>query len=103
MTWNDPVFRAQLLKNPLATMKESLDYDCPFDLYMSARADGDGDESGKDKFAPIYTGGWIGDGDLIRLNLPPAPEDPRHRAEALAAFNQDHIFFLPHKSRKPRK
>src|SRR5262245_59270255 len=89
MSWNDPDFRARLLRpcGALQAMKEASDYDRQFDLTMSVREDDDGHQKGPDRFEPIYTGGWIGDGDLIRFNLPPAPRDPKQRAEALAAFN----------------
>jgi len=90
ITWNHERFRTQFLENPLLAMNSQFGYDCPFDVTMKAkRAD--------DHFDPVHTGGWVGANNTVRLYLPPVPEDPKQKAEALATFNQDRVLFLSRK------
>ena len=98
LTWNpDGKFKQKFLENPLGAMQEAFDYECPFDLALQATESGPGNEHHYDA---LHTGGWVGTNNAVELRLPPAPAKEQ-RAEALAAYNHDFIFFLREKSTEP--
>jgi ribosomally synthesized peptide (two-chain TOMM family) len=97
IAWNDDnnEFKKDFFDDPIGAMKKHFQYDCPFDVRMTANPS---DEvSNPHHFDPTHTGGWVGTNNTIRLFLPPAPKDPKQKAEALAAFNQARVLFLSRK------
>lgn len=94
--WSDPVFRDRFKEDPVGMMKEAFGYEFPFDVEFVAQF------SDKIKnphhFDPVHTGGWVGRNNEIHMVLPPAPP-VEQRAEALAAYNADHLLFLTDRQR----
>jgi ribosomally synthesized peptide (two-chain TOMM family) len=98
MSWNDVNFKEKFLKDPIGAMHAAYGYVCPFDVKFEAKASGPDNEHYYDA---LHTGGWVGTNNTVELCLPPAPAREQ-RAEALAAYNHDCIFFLREKSSEGR-
>jgi ribosomally synthesized peptide (two-chain TOMM family) len=100
LTWkkNNKGFEERFLKNPLLAMEQEFNYLCPFEIDFKAKRSGPGNPHFYDAKT---TGGWVGTNNGVGLCLPPAPPK-EERAEALAAYNQQFIFFLREKDDGPK-
>src|SRR5262245_36263722 len=107
-------FQDEFSNDPIAAMERWFHYYCPFNMGQNsnnnpynqmglqvykAQAQAS-DPPPVDRFLPAHTGGWVGANNTIRLYLPTAPDNPDDHAEALAAFNQQHLFFLSYPQKK---
>lgn len=94
LTWKNKGFEERFLKHPLLAMEQEFDYSCPFELDFKAKRSG---PDNPHRYDAKTTGGWVGTNNEVVLCLPPAPAK-EERAEALAAYNQQFIFFLREKA-----
>lgn len=98
-TWNDLDFKERLLRHPIETLRRDLDYDCPFSINLTIM---DSKNPAKTHhYHAIATGGWVGSNNWLTYYIPPAPENPADRPEALAALGQLTFMYLALKSDLP--
>lgn len=97
-SWQDEHFKNAFVETPLQAMENGCGYQCPFNVGMKVKLSNP--TTNPHWFDPVHTGGWIGTNNTVRLYIPPAPTDPKQKAEALATFTQAHSIFFSRKSPK---
>ncbi|MBC7860139.1 MAG: hypothetical protein H7Z39_15495 [Burkholderiaceae bacterium] len=87
LAWKDPAFKAELFKEPKSALKETFQYDFPYDMDVNVL-------DGSARWSPTSTVGWtVTAQNTVRLVLPPKPE-AGEEAVALATYNAQHLTFL---------
>jgi len=86
-SWHDGEYKRSLIADGGMAL-EAVGYRMPNRMNIKLVLE----ESAEDdhNFDPIHVGGWYGTDNKVRLCLPPCPRDPAQKAEALAAYNQEH-------------
>lgn len=86
--WRDEHFYQAVKSNPKKALKDAFGYNFPFDVDLEVRLD-------TATWEPDVVADWVvHTRDLLEMVLPPPPEDPAERVEALAAFNAQQSMFL---------
>ncbi|KVC99565.1 hypothetical protein WI77_00980 [Burkholderia ubonensis] len=85
LAWKSEDFRKDLEKHPIKTLKKQFKYDFPFQLDLKVQPK-------SSRWTPDVNGDWTsGHNNKLTLVLPPAPKDEAQFAQALAAYNANHI------------
>lgn len=94
LEWKDPVFRQQLLDNPVLAMREWLKYEFPFNMDVKV-------DDNSAKWTPTLNGGWtVYTLNVVDVMLPPKPEAGAGEKQvlveacALAEYNRTHLTFM---------
>ncbi|CAB3750677.1 ABC transporter ATPase [Burkholderia sp. MSh2] len=88
LAWHSPVFLEALETDPIQALSDQFQYDYPFQIDLQVKND-------TSRWTPDVNGGWTTlRNNRLTLVLPPAPEDLSQYAQALAAYNANHIDIL---------
>ncbi|RQV08082.1 hypothetical protein DF047_13735 [Burkholderia cenocepacia] len=88
LAWHSPAFLDKLEADPVHALREQFDYHFPFKLDLKVQLK-------SSEWTPTVNGDWTaGQKNKLTLYLPPAPADEAQFAQALAAYNADHITIM---------
>ncbi|MGU7770115.1 BMA_0021/BMA_0022 family TOMM bacteriocin [Burkholderia sp. MR1-5-21] len=88
LAWHSPAFLDELESDPVKALSDHFGYDYPFQLDLKV-------QTKSSEWTPGVNGDWTaGPRNRLTLFLPPAPEDETQFAQALAAYNANHIYIM---------
>lgn len=88
LAWHSKAFLDELEADPVQALRKHFDYHFPFDLDLKV-------QTKSSAWTPGVNGDWTaGQKNKLTLFLPPAPANEKHFAQALAAYNANHITIM---------
>ncbi|AOK20721.1 hypothetical protein WL40_06045 [Burkholderia ubonensis] len=88
LAWQSKEFLKELEKDPVKALRDHFGYDYPFQLDLQVQPK-------SSTWTPAVNGDWTaGRKNKLTLILPPAPADEKQFAQALAAYNANHITII---------
>ncbi|MCA8299977.1 BMA_0021/BMA_0022 family TOMM bacteriocin [Burkholderia seminalis] len=88
LAWHSSAFLDELEADPIEALREHFDYHFPFRLDLKVQPK-------SSEWTPTVNGDWTaGRRNKLTLYLPPAPADKAQFAQALAAYNANHITIM---------
>ncbi|RQR61896.1 hypothetical protein DIE07_07610 [Burkholderia sp. Bp9002] len=88
LSWHSTVFLDELEADPVKALREHFDYHFPFRLDLKV-------QTKSSAWTPSVNGDWTsGHKNKLTLVLPPAPADETQFAQALAAYNANHVTIM---------
>ncbi|MBN3816778.1 hypothetical protein G3N57_09225 [Paraburkholderia sp. Se-20369] len=86
--WHSPAFFGELEADPVKALRDQFGYHYPFRLDLKV-------QTKSSTWTPSVNGDWTsGHKNKLTLVLPPAPKNAEQFAQALAAYNANHITIM---------